>query len=487
MTTQWAADEMQSVDLGDKRLNRRLTEVLSMLAAFPNQSIPASVGGGHNETTAAYRLYDNEKVDFEKILAPHIDASFKRIAEQDVVILAQDTTELDLTRPSQQVEGTGLLDGNSRCGEFLHPLIAFTVDGTPLGTLSADLWVRDQPEGKSDRRKEFPIEEKESYRWLDTQRYAQGIAAETPQTQFISVADSEADIYEVIDQEQHSPENFGWIIRSCYDRALVSPEDLADEQQASSLRDRVLQSDVLFTNEINVRGRERKVSCDERRRNQAKSSRTTEVEVRAATMTLRATPRPDRTLQDTTVNVVLVREIDPPADEEPVEWLLLTNLPIDSIGAVRLIIQYYCIRWLIEVFFRTLKSGCRVEERRFKEIERFERCLAVYMVVAWRTLYACRLGRELPDLSCEAVFEPDEWRPVYKLIRRADPPQTPPTLQEMIRMVAQLGGYVGRARKDEPGPQTTMLGMQRLYDICRCWRAFGPESSGNAHNTSTYV
>lgn len=201
-----------------------------------------------------------------------------------------------------------------------------------------------------------------------------------------------------------------------------------------------------------------------------------EVEVRAARVTLRPPWRPDRRLPPVSVNVVLVREVNPPADEPPMEWILVTNLPIDSIEQVRQAIQYYCVRWMIELLFRTLKSGCRVEVRRFEHVDRLLACLAVYLIVAWRTLYVCRLGRSCPDISCEAIFEPAEWKSVYRVVRREAPPSTPPKLSEMVRMVAQLGGYVGRKRPDQPGPQTVWLGLQRMHDMALCWQLFGPEA-----------
>ena len=103
-------------------------------------------------------------------------------------------------------------------------------------------------------------------------------------------------------------------------------------------------------------------------------------------------------------------------------------------------------------------------------------CLAVYLIVTWRTLFVCRLGREFPEISCEAVFEPAEWKSVYHVVHKTPPPSTPPALQEMVRMVAQLGGYINRKRTDEPGPQTIWLGLQRTHDIANCWLMFGPES-----------
>jgi len=175
----------------------------------------------------------------------------------------------------------------------------------------------------------------------------------------------------------------------------------------------------------------------------------------------------------------MVREPDPPAGDVPVEWLLLTSLPIDNAEAVRQVIEYYCIRWMVEVFFRTLKSGCRAEERRFEHIDRQLRCLAVYLIVAWRTLYVCRLGRACPEINCEAIFEPAEWRSVYRVVQNKPPPRQPPTLGAMVRMIAQLGGYVDRPRRDPPGPQTVWLGLQRMHDFALCWELFGPEAKTN--------
>jgi hypothetical protein len=191
-------------------------------------------------------------------------------------------------------------------------------------------------------------------------------------------------------------------------------------------------------------------------------------------VTLRPPWRPGQTLPSVSVNVVLVREPHPPTDEIPVEWMLLTSLPIHAIEQVRLVIEYYCVRWMIEVFFRTLKSGCRVEGWQFEQIDRHLRCLAVYLIVAWRTLYVCRLGRACPDISCEAIFEPAEWRSVYQVVNNKPPPRQPPSLGKLVRMIAALGGYVSRSRFSCPGPQTVWIGLQRMHDFARCWELFGP-------------
>jgi len=476
MVVPWVLREMKTADLHDERLTNRLMEVLTQLGEHPTASIPAACGG-HAETTAAYRLFDNERATFEAILEPHGDATRRRIASQPVVLLAQDTSEIDVTRPEEQMVGAGPLDNGARWGAFLHPLHAFTPDGTPLGTVHAMAWVRDEAAERSRslsraQRAAIPIEEKESHRWVEALRRAGQEAQHCPSTQLVCVADSEADIYELMAEATAEPQSVDWIVRAAQNRAVQA------ETGEKHLREHLLTQPVLFTHTVQVRGRKAKISGETRGRRQPRDSREAEMEVRAACVTLRPPWRADRKLPPVAVNTVLVREVDPPETDVAVEWLLLTSLPVDEIGQVRLVIQYYCVRWMIDVLFRVLKSGCRVEERRFKHIDRLLPCLAVYLIVAWRTLYVCRLGRGCPNINCEAVFEAAEWKSVWKVIHRSPPPSVPPPLDEMVRLVAQLGGYVNRKRRDPPGPQTIWIGMQRMHDFALAWRLFAPDTRG---------
>jgi hypothetical protein len=460
-------------------------------------SIPAACGG-YAETAGAYRLIENPKVTFKGVLGPHQEASRRRMALHPTVIVPQDTTEVDLTRPEQQVVGAGPLDGGSRRGVLLHAVVAFTPEGTPLGTLHAEVLNRedtppqDNPASKAEaasQRKHTPIEDKESQRWITGVSLVQEQARLAPKTHFVHVADSEADIFELLGAAGTGPENFDWIVRACQNRALASEaqrEQPAENEAlvARLLRGRLEAQPVLYTDTVNVRGRSAKVACEDRTRRQPRQSRTAPVAVRAARVTLRAPWRSDRKLPDVEVNVVWVREIDPPAGEPAVEWMLLTSLPIATADQVRQIIAFYCTRWMIEIFFRTLKSGCRIEQRRFEHIDRQLVCLGIYLIVAWRTLFVCRLGREMPEVSCEAVFEETEWKSLHQVIHRHPPPKKPPTLRVMVRMVAQLGGYINRQRDDEPGPQTVWLGLQRLHDITWCWQAFGPAAQKTCYEQS---
>lgn len=478
MVAAWVSHEMTAVDLKDKRLDKRLKEVLSQLGSRPTASIPAACGG-HAEMTAAYRLFDNEKAHWSALLQPHAEATRQRVAQQKVVLLVQDTTEVDMTRPEQPVVGAGPLAGSTRRGALLHLLHGFTPDGTPLGTLHSLTWTRNEEPSCSSmtrsQRADIPVEEKESFRWVDMLRRAQEEAARCPATQFICAADSEADIYEMLAEGVAEPRRVEWIVRAGQNRT-IQRKNGGENSEARHVREHVLAQSVLFTHTIQIRGRKAKVACETRGRRQPRESRDAQVEVRAASVTLRPPWRGDRNLPEVAANVVLVREVDPPTDDEPVEWLLLTSLPIHDAEQVRQVIQYYCVRWMIEVLFRTLKSGCRVEDRRFEQIDRMLSCLAVYLIVAWRTLYVCRLGRSCPTISSEAVFEPDEWKSVWNVIHRTAPPRKPPPLGEMVSLVAQLGGFIDRNGNDPPGPQTLWIGLQRMHDITLCWQLFGPES-----------
>lgn len=494
----WVEQEMTTVDLGDARRDRRLKLVTTQLAAAPAVSIPAACGG-RAETEGAYRLFENEAFGFQEILEPHIDSTLDRIRRERTCVLPQDTTELDLTRPHQQVTGTGPMDAGPRRGCFLHPTIALTEQGIPLGTVDAKIWAREEPaevkvqETKDERRKRLratPLEEKESFRWLEGLRVAQWVAEECPETQIISVSDSESDIFELFVEGQQGTASAAavgeivpradWIVRAGQDRVVLPPSgpqpaaEAETESAYHSLSAQVAASPVICTYEIDVRGRDAKVNCETRARRQPRESRSTTVEVRACRVSIRR-PKTNTTAEpQVVVNAVLVQEVDPPAGDEPIRWLLLTSLPIDIEANILRVISLYCLRWQIEIFFRVLKQGCRIEDRLFETLPNLTRYLGVALILCWRTLLLSRLGRETPDTSCEAIFEEAEWKSVYQITQKKNPPKIPPKFGEVVRMVAQLGGYVNRHKDAYPGPETIWKGLLRMSDLATAWDAFGP-------------
>ncbi|EQD52610.1 transposase IS4 family protein, partial [mine drainage metagenome] len=163
-------------------------------------------------------------------------------------------------------------------------------------------------------------------------------------------------------------------------------------------------------------------------------------------------------------------EIDCSEGTEPLEWKLLTTEPVDSLEKAEKVVGWYAKRWGIEVFHRTLKSGCRIEDRQLGNDHRLEACLAIDMVVAWRLFSLMKLGREIPDAPCTVFFEEAEWKAlcIYHS-KNPEPPETAPTLREAIRMTAKMGGFLGRKGDGEPGTEVLWKGLQKLENIAEFW------------------
>lgn len=465
-------DEMNGCDFGDARLNRRARRIAEALSQRPNVSIPAAFQS-RAEIEACYRFCDNERVTPEKILMPHIEATYQRIAQLDWVLLVQDTTEIDLTRPAQQVDGAGPMDSESRRGAFAHPMVAFNASGVALGLVGQKCWTRtaisqDSPSEKCDKRRRTPIEDKESYRWLEGLRMAERTADACPQTTCVCVGDSESDIYDLfVAAAPGKTTNLQLLVRAGQNRQTTEGKDWMDQVRATA---------KIGDQTVCIRAREAKIGDGKSARSRSRDARTAELEIRKATIQVARPRHADRKLPAfVTVNVVLCEEVHPPRGEDPICWMLVTTLPIKTDEDVQQIIRAYCVRWQIEVFFKTLKSGCRIEHRRFEEIDRVLNCLAFYSVVAWRLMYICHLGRECPDLDCEVIFEPSEWKSVYATLGITIPARGCPRLNEVIRAIARLGGFMNRPKND-PGTQTLWVGMQRCYDLSTAWNAFGPGS-----------
>jgi hypothetical protein len=505
--SEWVENETKNVKINDKRLAKRFGVILNALGNHPNVSIPAA-SGGRNDMLAAYRFFNNDKVDFDTILSSHIKASLERIQTQPIVICANDTSEIDLTMPQQQVRGTGHLDGSKRRGFFHHPTEAFTPNGVALGFVHAENWVRpDPPSGskkeRQNERKSKSIDQKESGRWVRSYDAVCQLKSQASETQFVYVADSESDIYEMIAQGNLQSDQADFVIRACQNRALQSaPVDRDDSDQRLSqyLFDAAKKRPVLYTQKVQVRARtSQKVKADKsQKRKQNRDAREANIEVRATPVTLRAPKRRGETLPDITVHAVFAEERNVPEGEIPVRWVLLTSLPITDDVQVYRIIEYYQIRWLIEINFRTLKSLFKVESLQFETLDRYLTCFAVYMIATWRAMYICYYSRTSPDASCEQVFERSEWRSVYQFVHEKPSPDTPLTMQEMVRLIGGLGGWVHQKLKSsqepgvesmlssrslpiktastEPGPQTLCIGLLRLHDISQCWDTFGPEA-----------
>lgn len=431
----WAEEELATIDLGDSRLERRAQKVLARLGDNPAASLPKACRGWA-ELQGAYRFFDNERVDWHKLLEPHWEQAERRMQAESVVLCIQDTTELDFSS-QKHIEGLGPLSYAAQHGMYLHPTLAVTPERLPLGVLDAWMWARDPKTHGRD--KAHLRTEKESVRWLEGYARVAELAERLPETQVVYVADRECDIYAFMHQAQQSGLKAQWLIRAVHNRVIDADEKLWDEVGAS-----VVLGQVKFT----LPG------------SQKRKAREVVQTLQAQQVTL--TPKGKAPV---TVTALLAQELAPPPGEKALVWRLLSSLPGETLEQVVQLIEWYRCRFQIEVYFRIYKSGCKVQTLQLGEVERLEPALALYMIIAWRVMWLTVLGRTCPDLPCDAVFDDSEWQAVFIVTEKQPPPATPPKLNTMILMVAQFGGYLGRKGDGPPGAEAIWTGLQRARDF----------------------
>jgi hypothetical protein len=456
----WAHHEFKTADFSDKRLNKRLIKIANDFANKPDCSIPKATGSWA-AAKATYNFFNNERVCDKTMLSSHIKSTIDRIAHQDVVLCVQDTTSLNFTtHPDTKGLGTLSSQGDKTIGIMVHDTMAFTPQGVALGLIDLQTWTRPKEEyGKRRNRKNKPIHEKESNKWLKSYQATQEIQAQLSQTTLVNIADRESDIYELFERATKDENGDQLLVRARHNRIVDHPEkylwDFVASQKVSGM----------LTVEVP--------------RQKKKPKRNAELSIRFAKVTLK---RPDNIAtpnmpESITVWAILAEEIKPPKKVEPIRWLLLTTIPINSFDEAVEKVQWYTIRWLIELFHKVLKSGCKTEDRQLQTAEKLIKCLAIDAIIAWRILLLTRLGREVPNLPCSVVFEEYEWKALYRFVHQTTQlPDKEPTLQETIRMVAKLGGFLGRKGDGEPGSMTIWRGMTRLRDIANSYIIFSPKS-----------
>lgn len=450
----WAEEEFGEADLGDKRLNARLVQLAGVLGEKPQYSLP-DASGDPATLKAAYRFFANEQVTPEGMLDSHIEATYRRMASLKLVLAVQDTTYLDWTT-HPETEGLGPLASAGRQGLLAHSTVGFSEEQVPLGVLAQQVWARD---GESfahlKDHKQRAIEDKESHKWLESLAAVEAARKACPETQFVSVGDREADIYDLF-IAQRSP-GVDLLVRAAENRRVESEERY--------LWAAVEASPMVASAEVKVPP------------GNGQAGRTAQLAIRWREVTLRPPcKRAKDNLPQVTVWAVLAVETTPPPNLPAVEWLLLTTLPVLSTPDALQCLAWYACRWGIEVWHKVLKSGCRIESRQLETAERLKRCLTLYAVIAWRVLYATMLSRAVPEASCLALLNEPEWQALYCAIHQTTIlPPTPPTLSQAVRWIAQLGGFQNRKRDGHPGVTVIWKGFQHLSDLTYMYLVFRPQ------------
>jgi hypothetical protein len=451
--THWAASEFADAELGDVRRTTRLIELAGVLAQHPTAALPEACGDDAM-LKAAYRFFANDAIEPHDVLDSHLEATSCRLHHVPVVLAVQDTTEIDWTS-HPATRGLGPLGHRACQGLHVHSTLAFTPERVPLGLLAQQVWARDPADvGKRTRRKQLPISQKESQQWLTSLEAVCQAQAQCPATRFISIGDREADVYDLLATAR--PEGVELVIRASWDRCVSAPERY-----------------VWATVEAHPVVEHLRLQVPRRG---PQPGRDATLALRFCPLTLRP-PRHRKAegLAAVALWAVQVHEVEPPAGVEPIEWLLLTTVAVQTVADAIERIAWYACRWGIEVWHRMLKSGCRIEARQLATAERLQRCLTLYSVIAWRVFYATMLARAVPEMPCSVLLEIEEWQALYCAIHHCPtPPAEPPTLGEAVRWIAQLGGFVGRRPRDHPGAETLWRGFQHLRDLTRMYCILRP-------------
>jgi hypothetical protein len=425
----WAMQEFAGADIGDARLTKRLIKLADCLGNAPSASIPGACNG-KAETQAAYRFFDQARADkrgvgWEDVLTPHMECTEARMAEHPVVLCLQDTSELDFN--GQDIEGLGSLSYAAQRGMYVHPTYVVTPQRLPLGIVDAWMWAR-------------PLDVSESQRWIEGYERQAELAGKLPGTRLVYVTDREGDMLELMQRAHALGCPADYLLRAQHNRCLP---------QGGKLWPSVLAATPLGEIEFTLPARANRPARQIRQ-----------------TLYARSVALPDGQGGTMPVTCVIAQETSVPKGQKAIEWRLLTNREVSTLEAAAQLIDWYRCRWEIETLFHVLKNGCRVEALQLGDIRKLEVALAIYLVVAWRLAHLLQLGRVQPDLPASTVFDQTEWRAAWLLAEKT-PPKTIPSVRDVIRRIAMLGGFLARKGDGEPGVKTLWQGFARVSSFVK--------------------
>jgi len=452
--------EFERAELGDRRLQQRLLHIAEAVGASPADSFP-DITASDGELEGLYRFFSNEKVTAEGVLAPHYRATLARIIGKERICVAHDTSEFAFPgdKPRQGLGSVGKGTQKEQ-GFFGHFALAVSADGTktPLGILGmrAIFRPRRMDKFRGHRRRLNPREEWR--RWHDlvdeTSERLRGVARP------IHIMDREGDSYALL-AHLSSLGEAGFVVRLAQNRRL------AGEGTGQYLRQALPAAVHVTTREVPLSKR-----ANPGRHHPSRDARPAVLELRAMRVAIERPDYADRRTHSSnslpkslSLHIIHVVEKHSPRGVEPVEWLLATLEPIDTAKQVEAIVDFYRARWVIEEFFKALKTGCAYEKRQLESAHALVNALAVFTPVAFRLLYLRSLTRHAPDVSARSVVTPTQLR-----VLRATSKQNLParlTARDALLAIAALGGHI--KNNGEPGWLVLGRGYERLLYGAHIW------------------
>jgi Transposase DNA-binding len=451
----WFDRELAGCSFADDRLNKRFRKLVAQIGSAMGQSIPLVCQDWAN-TKAAYRFFSNDRVSEADILAGHFQSTRERVIATDgPVLVLHDTTEFSYQRENTAAIGitksinsgrdkAGRLRVHTVCGILMHSSLAVTTEGLPLGLAAVKFWTRKKFRGTAALKKKInptrvPIEKKESIRWLENVRQSTELLGDPGRC--VHVADREGDIYELFCAAQAAGTHF--LIRTCVDRlAGDGDHTIADEMDGAV-----------------VKGLHRIAVGD----NNGDPDRAV-LEIRYRKIRVLPPIGKQRHYPALTLTVIHAEERGTPKNRRKIEWKLITNLPVGSRADAIEKLEWYALRWKIEVFHKILKSGCKAEESKLRTAQRLTNLVAVFCVLSWRVFWMAMLNRSAPDALPTLALTEIEIAVLDRLVNDR-PHARRKTLSHYLTKIARLGGYLARAGDPPPGNTVMWRGLSRLTDI----------------------
>lgn len=457
-------ETFETVELGDPRRVRRLVSAVGKLAARPGASLPEAMASAA-DLEGLYRLANNESVSYDALLDAQTGATAKRCRECKRILVIHDTTTASFAHADPKEIGYLATGG---AGFHLH--VALAVDAEqwrrPLGVLFAEPGFREKRSGRGSRKRKVSGGETAKWKDRESERWSRGVHASSSRlgdVPHVHVADREGDAYPLLAEMISTGARF--VVRNNHDRrarAAAVPEGEWSKlnEILASVRGTLKREVALSTRKPSTRPRDRST-------HPAREGRVAVLRFAACRVEI---PRPKYLkdgLKTICLNMVLVEEIDPPEGETPVRWALMTTEPVDTAQQIADIVDIYRTRWLIEEYFKALKTGCLYEQRQFESRHALLVLLAMSLPIACELLWLRSRARTEPDAPATEVLTPLQ----LKVLREISPTALPelPSVRQAMLAVAALGGHL--RSNGEPGWLILHRGLRRLLDYEVGWRA----------------
>jgi hypothetical protein len=452
----WLEREVAGCQFQDERHRKRFRTLLGQLSERIGGSIPFACQDWAS-TKAAYRFLSNERVSEEKILAGHFTCTRERLlaAQHKPVLVLHDTTEFIYRREEtgaigivskQQTRYDSRPRYHTTCGVLMHSSLVVTGDGLPLGLAAIKFWTREKFHGANALKRRInptrvPIEQKESFRWLENLRQSTALLGQPEK--LVHIGDRESDIYELFCTARDAGTHF--LLRTCVDR-LAGDGDHTIADEMAEVR-------VQGLHRVEVRNKKGEVS-------------EAVLEIRYRRIRVLPPINKQKRYPEQTLTVLHATERTMPQDRDQIDWKLITDLPIQSRQDAIEKLRWYAMRWKIETFHKILKSGFKAEEVRLRTAERIVNLIAILCILSWRIFWMTMLNRTAPLTPPELAFTPTEIYLLDQLVKDGLSAHASETsLSLYLTKLAQLGGYLARAKDPPPGNKVMWRGLARLTDI----------------------